>query len=149
MGILVSCLIIIGVVMYVYSRLSPNQTQTSMNNATTTDGLVITTVAEGHGDGAVAGDVVSVNYTGKFQDGKTFDSNTDAAFGHVEPFQFPLGAGQVIPGWDKGVLGMKVGEKRHLVVPPALGYGANTYGPIPGNSTLEFDVELLAITHSK
>ncbi len=92
-----------------------------------------------------AGDVISMNYTGRLADGTVFDSNVDPKFNHVEPFTFTLGAGQVIPGWDEGLVGMKVGEKRHLVIPPEKAYGPNDYGPIPGNSTLTFDVELTAI----
>jgi len=95
---------------------------------------------------ATAGDLVSVNYTGKLADGTVFDSNVDEKFGHVAPFQFVLGAKQVIPGWDEGLLGMKVGEKKSLVVPPEKGYGeAGVPGLIPSNATLYFDVELLEI----
>jgi FKBP-type peptidyl-prolyl cis-trans isomerase len=94
---------------------------------------------------AKAGDVVSMNYTGTLADGTVFDSNIDPKFNHVEPFDFTLGAGQVIPGWDKGIVGMKVGEKKTLVIPPEDAYGAKGIGPIPGNATLTFQVELLAI----
>jgi FKBP-type peptidyl-prolyl cis-trans isomerase len=95
---------------------------------------------------AQAGDKVSMNYTGRLTDGTVFDSNTDPKFGHVEPFEFTLGAGQVIKGWDQGIAGMKVGEKKHLSIPPELGYGAQGYPPvIPPNATLEFDVELLSV----
>jgi FKBP-type peptidyl-prolyl cis-trans isomerase len=98
------------------------------------------------GSGAVAekGDTVTVHYVGTFTDGKQFDSSAS----HPETasgFSFPLGAGSVIAGWDLGVVGMKVGGKRRLVVPPTLGYGPNDYGPIPGNSTLVFEVELLRV----
>src|SRR3989344_9437983 len=72
---------------------------------------------------ATAGDLVSVNYTGKLADGAVFDSNLDPAFGHVTPFEFVLGAKQVIPGWEKGIVGMKVGEKKQLVISPEEGYG--------------------------
>ena len=95
---------------------------------------------------AKAGDTVSMNYTGKFTDGKVFDSNVDPKFGHVEPLEFTLGAGQVIKGWDQGIEGMKVGEKKHLSIPPELAYGSRGAGnSIPPNATLEFDVELLSI----
>lgn len=95
----------------------------------------------GTGDVAVAGKEVTVNYTGVFSDGKKFDSSLDRGV----PFTFTLGSGMVIKGWDVGVEGMKVGGKRILVVPPQLGYGANAYGPIPGNSTLIFEIELLGV----
>ena len=95
---------------------------------------------------AKAGDVVSMNYTGRLEDGTVFDSNIDPKFGHVEPFVFTLGAGQVIAGWDKGIVGMKVGEKKTLVIPPENAYGERGAGGIiPPNATLIFDVELLAI----
>lgn len=95
----------------------------------------------GTGDVAVAGKEVTVHYTGTFTDGKKFDSSIDRG----EPFKFTLGAGQVIKGWDLGVEGMKVGGKRILVIPPQFGYGANDNGPIPGNSTLLFMIELLGV----
>lgn len=121
-----------------------NQPSTSMNgkDTTTASGLTMTTVKEGTGVGAVAGDTVTVNYTGMFTDGKVFDTSIGK-----QPFSFQLGAHMVIAGWDEGVAGMKVGEKRHLVIPASLGYGPKDYGPIPGNSTLVFDVELLSIKH--
>ncbi|MDQ5952869.1 MAG: hypothetical protein QG551_97 [Patescibacteria group bacterium] len=87
------------------------------------------------------GDVVSVNYVGAFEDGKIFDSSLDRGV----PFEFTLGAGQVIAGWDMGVMGMKIGESRRLVIPSDFAYGPNDYGPIPGGSTLIFDVELVGI----
>ncbi|MES2416524.1 MAG: FKBP-type peptidyl-prolyl cis-trans isomerase [Patescibacteria group bacterium] len=95
---------------------------------------------------AKAGDTVAMNYTGTLQDGTVFDSNIDPKFNHVTPFIFTLGVGQVIPGWDKGIAGMKVGEKKHLVIAPEDAYGASGAGSaIPPNATLIFDVELLAI----
>ena len=95
----------------------------------------------GTGDIAVSGSRVVVHYTGSFTDGKVFDSSIPKG----EPFQFVLGSGQVIKGWDEGIVGMRVGGKRTLSIPPELGYGPNDYGPIPGNSTLIFDVELLKV----
>ena len=98
------------------------------------------------GEGAVPGNVVSVNYTGKLADGTVFDSNIDPRFNHVQPFEFTLGAGQVIPGWDKGVVGMKVGEKKTLVIAPEDAYGeTGAGGVIPPNATLTFEVEVLNI----
>jgi hypothetical protein len=111
---------------------------TNMTNATE---LGITDVVVGTGAEAKAGDTVTVHYTGTFIDGTKFDSSVDRG----QPFDFQLGAGMVIAGWDQGVAGMKVGGKRKLVIPSDLAYGPNDYGPIPGGSTLLFDVELLGI----
>lgn len=98
------------------------------------------------GEVAKKGDVVAMNYTGRLEDGTVFDSNVDPKFKHVEPFVFNLGAGQVIAGWDKGIVGMKVGEKKTLTIPPEDGYGAaGAGGVIPPNATLIFEVELLGI----
>lgn len=92
------------------------------------------------------GDTLAMNYTGMLLDGTKFDSNVDPAFGHVQPFQFTLGAGMVIKGWDEGLVGMKVGEKRRLTIPADMAYGSRGAGKlIPPNSALVFDVELLAI----
>ena len=108
---------------------------------TNPSGLQVRDDQVGTGQEAKAGDHVSVHYTGTLTDGKKFDSSRDRG----QPFQFGLGAGQVIRGWDEGVAGMKVGGKRTLVIPPELGYGARPVGPIPANSTLVFDVELIGI----
>lgn len=101
----------------------------------------------GKGKVAVAGQTVTVNYTGWLympkapkQHGMQFDSSIGR-----EPFSFPLGGGQVITGWDQGVAGMKVGGKRTLIIPAAMGYGARGAGPIPANADLIFDVELLDV----
>ncbi|OGI60721.1 hypothetical protein A2641_01970 [Candidatus Nomurabacteria bacterium RIFCSPHIGHO2_01_FULL_37_25] len=95
---------------------------------------------------AQAGDTVSMNYTGRLENGTVFDSNVDPKFNHVEPFVFNLGAGQVISGWDKGIVGMKIGEKKTLTITPEDAYGARGVpGVIPPNSTLVFDVELVSI----
>ncbi len=91
------------------------------------------------------GDVLTMNYTGHLTNGTVFDSNIDPKFNHVQPFQFTLGAGQVIAGWDEGLVGMKIGEKKTLTIPPEKGYGSQAIGSIPANSTLIFDVELVAI----
>jgi FKBP-type peptidyl-prolyl cis-trans isomerase len=87
-----------------------------------------------------------MNYTGKLLNGTTFDSNVDPKFNHVTPFEFTLGAGMVIRGWDEGLVGMKVGEKRILTIPSDMGYGARGAGAsIPPNAALVFEVELLKI----
>lgn len=97
-------------------------------------------------DVAKIGDRVSMNYTGRLENGTVFDSNVDPKFQHVEPFVFTLGAGQVIPGWDKGIVGMKVGEKKILTIGPEDAYReSGVPGAIPPNSTLVFDVELVSI----
>ena len=93
----------------------------------------------GSGTEAKLGDVLTVNYTGKLQDGTVFETSVGK-----RPVQFVLGSGQVIPGWDQGLLGMKVGGKRLLIIPPDLAYGIDGYGPIPPNATLIFEVDLLA-----
>jgi FKBP-type peptidyl-prolyl cis-trans isomerase len=108
---------------------------------TTSSGLKYAVIKEGKGDGAKDGQTVSVHYTGWLEKGGTkFDSSVDRG----TPFEFPLGGGQVIKGWDEGVKGMKAGEKRQLVIPAKLGYGERgAGGVIPPNATLIFDVELL------
>ena len=96
----------------------------------------------GSGTEATRGKRVSVHYTGRLDDGTTFDSSRDRG----EPFAFTLGVGQVIAGWDEGVSGMRVGGRRSLVIPSALGYGARgAGGVIPPHATLRFDVELLDV----
>ncbi len=103
--------------------------------------LSVTTTAPGKGPGAANGDKVRVHYTGTLTNGTKFDSSRD----RDKPFDFVLGKGMVIKGWDQGILGMKVGEKRKLVIPPGMAYGPSGRPGIPPNSTLNFDVELLAI----
>lgn len=104
--------------------------------------LIIKDIVVGNGAEAKAGDTVFVNYVGTLDDGKKFDSSYD----RNEPFPFKLGAGDVIKGWDFGVVGMKVGGKRELTIPPELGYGPAGYPPIiPQNATLHFTVELLKV----
>jgi peptidylprolyl isomerase len=117
----------------------------SNNNITTPTGptqLVIEDITVGTGATAAAGDTLTVNYTGTLLDGTKFDSSLDPG---RTPFQFVLGAGQVIAGWDQGLVGMKVGGRRKLTIPPSLGYGSRAVGPIPPNSTLVFVVDLLSI----
>lgn len=113
-----------------------------MANVTTPSGLIYDDLAVGSGAAARAGTSVKVHYTGWLTDGTKFDSSVDRG----DPFGFSLGKGQVIAGWDEGVEGMRVGGKRKLTIPPALGYGAyGAGGVIPPNATLVFEVELLAI----
>jgi len=113
-----------------------------MAEITTASGLVYEDMTEGEGAVAAAGQKVSVHYTGWLTDGTKFDSSKD----RNDPFDFPLGAGRVIRGWDEGVQGMKVGGVRKLTIPAELGYGARgAGGVIPPNATLVFEVELLGI----
>src|SRR5215813_8021485 len=117
------------------------------NMTTTKSGLKYSDQKVGTGDVAMKGDNVSVHYTGwLYMEGKRgakFDSSLDRNM----PFEFPLGAGKVIRGWDEGVEGMKVGGKRELIIPPDLGYGARgAAGVIPPNATLDFEVELLKVS---
>lgn len=103
--------------------------------------LKIEDLEVGTGAEAVAGKQVTVHYTGWLIDGTEFDSSLNSG----QPFTFALGAGMVIPGWDQGVAGMKVGGTRVLTIPPALGYGESGTGPIPPNATLVFQVELVGV----
>lgn len=113
-----------------------------MSEVTTSSGLIFEDLVVGEGAEAVKGNRVSVHYTGWLTDGSKFDSSVD----RNDPFDFPLGRGHVIPGWDEGVAGMKVGGKRKLIIPPHLGYGAyGAGGVIPPHATLVFEVELLAV----
>jgi FKBP-type peptidyl-prolyl cis-trans isomerase len=104
--------------------------------------LVVEDITVGTGDEAKPGQMVSVHYVGTLTSGVQFD----ASRGRGRPFEFPLGRGRVIQGWDQGVAGMRVGGVRKLTIPPHLGYGAQgAAGVIPPNATLVFEVELLAV----
>ena len=106
------------------------------------DNLKVEILKEGSGEKAKEGDIISVHYTGNLENGTKFDSSLDRG----NPFVFTLGAGQVIKGWDVGVLGMKVGEKRKLTIPSELAYGEEgKSGIIPPDATLVFEIELLDI----
>ncbi len=128
------------------SSLTPATAQTAGKTMTTASGLQITDSVTGTGASPQRGQICIMHYTGWLYTngikGKKFDSSVDRG----QPFEFPIGTGRVIKGWDEGVATMKVGGKRTLIIPPALGYGANgAGGVIPPNATLMFDVELLGV----
>jgi FKBP-type peptidyl-prolyl cis-trans isomerase FkpA len=115
----------------------------TLSEVTTASGLKYQDIKEGTGELARAGQTVSVHYTGWLTNGTKFDSSKDRG----QPFEFPLGGGRVIKGWDEGVRGMKVGGVRRLTIPPELGYGPRgAGGVIPPNATLVFEVELLKVS---
>lgn len=103
--------------------------------------LIIEDTLVGTGATVKTGDTVKIHYTGTLEDGTVFDSSLT----RNEPFETQIGVGMLIQGWDQGIPGMKIGGKRHLVIPPELGYGDRAVGSIPANSTLIFDLELLDI----
>lgn len=151
MGVMVVVLVVVSVGGALYFRSGGNDpaeqlgTVAEIVGATqNADALRIEVLAEGTGEAVAAGDAATVHYTGTFTDGKVFDSSVTRGV----PFTFTLGAQQVIPGWEQGVAGMKVGEKRRLTIAPELAYGAQGVpGAIPPNSTLVFEVELLGVEH--
>jgi len=154
--IAVAALILIAVGYFVFqaytSKAQPTPTeQVIIDNEdveviTTASGLRYQDIIVGDGPEAKAGDTVKVHYTGWLEDDTKFDSSVDRG----APFEFTIGAGMVIQGWDEGVVGMKVGGKRKLIIPPDLGYGSRGAGAgvIPPNATLIFDIDLLEISGS-
>ena len=114
----------------------------SKEKQTMNNGFVIEDLKIGDGKEVEKFNIVTVNYTGLLEDGTKFDSSLNPG---RTPFRFTVGAGQVIKGWDEGLMGMKIGGKRKLTIPPDLGYGSRDNGPIPANSTLTFEIDLLTI----
>jgi FKBP-type peptidyl-prolyl cis-trans isomerase len=127
--------IVVVVGLLIYNNLSGGETDISEES------LIVQELAIGTGEAAQVGDTLSVHYTGWLEDGTQFDSSVDRG----TPFEFILGAGNVIAGWDEGLVGIQEGGKRKLIIPPDLAYGASGSGPIPPNATLTFEVELLEI----
>ena len=134
---------IVALIIFVVFLATPSfAAQDAKKTVTTASGLKYVDVVVGKGASPTAGKHVKVHYTGTLENGKKFDSSVD----RNEPFSFIIGVGQVIPGWDEGVMSMKVGGKRKLIIPPNLGYGSRgAGGVIPPNATLLFDVELLDV----
>lgn len=140
--ILVIVLLVIGAVLYFLYISSSSQALRAGEIVTTASGLQYQEINIGSGPEAIAGDTVVVHYTGTLEDGTKFDSSYD----RDEPFEFVLGTGEVIKGWDEGVAGMRMGGIRKLVIPPDLAYGSQGIaGVIPPNAALTFEVELLRI----
>ena len=148
--ILVVLVIIVCAVIY-FSLLKNNNNkmsttnQNQQNSSTSFDiqGMKVEILKQGTGDGAKIGDDISVNYTGTLTDGTKFDSSLNPG---RSPFPYTLGQNQVFQGWELGLLGMKVGEKRKLTIPPELAYGAAGRPPIiPQNATLIFEIDMLSI----
>jgi len=149
-----AALIVVGFLLYgnVFVNLFNNSTTVANNNPTptivtpeNTTGVAVDDVTLGTGKVAQAGDSVTVNYVGTLTNGTVFDSSV----ARNQPFTFILGSGQVIKGWDEGLVGMKVGGTRKLTIAPDFAYGAQAIGPIPANSTLIFQVQLLGVTAGK
>lgn len=142
--LIIILIIVVGLGIYFIVQNLKNDKEPKINpSAYEIQGMKIETLKEGAGEGAKNGDKVIVHYIGTLENGEKFDSSIDRR----TPFSFALGTGQVIKGWDLGVLGMKVGEKRRLTIPPDLAYGETGAGGgiIPPNATLIFEVELLGV----
>ena len=142
--IVIVIILIIAGGFYLLMQPRSNVKQEQQQNSTSYEiqGMKVEILKEGTGDGAQKGDGIEVHYVGTLTNGTKFDSSVD----RNEPFPYVLGKNQVIQGWELGLVGMKVGEKRRLTIPPELGYGARGAGSvIPPNATLVFDIEMLKI----
>ena len=160
-GIAVALALAVVAVFFIFPGLSPfsssaspsaplaeaTTTQSTTTPMTTTDQLQVTDETVGTGATAAAGDTVTVNYVGSLTDGTVFDASANHG---SSGFTFTLGAGQVIKGWDEGIVGMKEGGKRKLVIPASLAYGDQAVGNIiPANATLVFEVDLVKVQKAK
>jgi len=134
-------LLVIALAFFLITRPKEVSVSAEQNSVKNMEEVKIEVLQEGTGEPSKNGDQLTVHYIGTFEDGTKFDSSVD----RETPFVFILGSGEVIQGWEQGMLNMKVGEKRKLTVPYSLGYGENGYGPIPPRANLLFDVELLEI----
>lgn len=146
----IACVLITGLVSFVACQPTTNEDntkvypgeKTTLEKQMSASGLSFIEITPGSGPSPTSSDKVTVHYTGYLSDGKKFDSSVDRG----KPFTFTIGVGQVIRGWDEGVMSMKVGGKRKLIIPSNLGYGSRgAGGVIPPNAELIFDVELLKI----
>ena len=139
---IIAIVIVLALAAAAIAYLISHRTGTSAAEVTMPSGLKYTDIVEGTGATPQRGQMVTVNYTGTLENGTKFDSSYDRG----KPYEFRIGTGAVIKGWDEGLMSMKVGGKRKLVIPSALGYGLRGSPPnIPPNSTLLFDVELLGV----
>lgn len=138
---IIAIVVVLALAATAVTYLIANRNSSGGTEVTTASGLKYVDLTEGTGATPQTGQMLSVHYTGTLQNGKKFDSSVDRG----KPYQFRIGTGSVIKGWDEGLMGMKVGGKRKLIIPPSLGYGATGTPNIPPNSTLLFDVELLDV----
>lgn len=138
-----AALVVLGALFYgnLFMHLFNTQQSDTKSNMSITTGFEKEDIKVGNGAVATVGDAVTVHYVGTLVDGKVFDSSRDRGV----PFTFNLGAGEVIRGWDEGVAGMRIGGVRKLIIAPDFAYGPNARGPIPANSVLIFEVELLGV----
>lgn len=140
--ILVVVLIVIGVAIYFLLQPMNNTNSTQTSKIFNIQGMKVEILKDGTGEGAKVGDNIVVNYVGTLQDGTKFDSSID----RNQPFPYTLGQNRVIRGWELGLVGMKVGEKRKLTIPPELAYGDSGRPPvIPEKATLIFEIDMLSI----
>jgi len=142
---LLLCIVALGAFVYFVFGFNQKPSATTMQSPTPTEtvpaDLKIEDITVGTGQEVKSGDTVVIHYKGTLTDGTKFDSSYDRG----EPYETQIGVGTVIKGWDLGVVGMKVGGKRKLTIPPSLGYGSMANGKIPANSTLIFELELVGI----